>query len=146
MTARYPLRARRQLLAPRKLERGLERWANNIEALTEGPRAGQIRRAPVHKVEVFTVVTEFDDWVLCERARTEGQVAVAKPEVLRGATASRTDNGEDQVIVPGYAGELLAIYVPAGVVGIAAGGGVVTPVYWADLNNAGRMWAKEFGS
>ncbi len=109
-----------------------------------GPKALEAQTVSAAAVAwyVAVVLTEANDTIAAFIGGI-GNVTVAKPRDLRGATAARTvaypGGSEDQVIVKPYSGSdlLLVADIGEGLTGLAG-------VSLMDMNNDARAWAKEF--
>lgn len=130
---------------PTRLERKVDDLRRGMTSLNPSALAQPIRAAPGFlPIDWFVVITESDDYVTCERRDGGGIVALAKPFQIRGATAVRTVNAENQEILPAYAlnDQIYGVYMPNGV-GLNFTTGVTTnTLFWLDLNVDGRYWAK----
>lgn len=147
MSSRGPIRARPVAVTPRRFARQINTWAEGIESLAPSSAVSQASRgAPALAPEWLVVVEELDDWIVCRPFDdATARRAVAKPYKLRGDTATRTVNGEDQEILPAYAaGDLIAAaYAPGGSgLGVNLGGGVIAALNWYDQNVDARAWAE----
>lgn len=89
-------------------------------------------------VEVFVLTGEnANTWVGTRVSTGTAGVLIAKPPALRGAVATRTANGEDQIIAPHYLFGSTNLYCAS-----FTEAGLGTD--WIDLNVDARAWTMAY--
>jgi len=90
---------------------------------------------------LMKIVAEFDDFVHCFDP-ADNLIRVAKPTRMQGATATRTVNGEPQIIIPPYTtGQFIFGFRDIDGGTNTIGGGVFLD--FMDLNVDARAWAED---